>query len=171
MELVVQHRGIMANQLSYNTLNRANAFFTDRLFNNWFDFSDEIRQKALNSAKDFIDRLAYKGTKADPNQTNQWPRNLNSNVCIIDINLLNVMPDGIYIAECLIANMLLDGFDFETEIQNTRVTSRGFSSVRTTYDPTLAFEYLVAGIPSAQAWSYLSPYLSDSRSIRLSRVS
>lgn len=151
---------------SYSSLEYANNYFVSRLYvDAWNDATLTQKQQALSMGKEFIDRLNFIGHKTDQNQTAEWPR---SGIWYV---APDTVPTDIKNAECLIALELLSGFDIETELRNSRVTSRGFSSVRTTYDPTLMLEWLAARIPSGQAWSYLKPYLYDNAGIGIRRVS
>jgi hypothetical protein len=81
------------------------------------------------------------------------------------------VPQLIIDACCDIALALLDGVDPEKEIADLRAISQGYSSVRATYDRTLAVEHVVAGVPSQTAWNKLRSFLRDGNSLTLSRVS
>jgi hypothetical protein len=165
-EITSQIPSAAVEALSYNTLSEANTFFGNRLYtDSWDAATNDIKQKALNMGRESIDQLNYSGLKADAAQDFEWPR---SGFYYLDST---VIPADIKIAECLIALELLNGVDVESELRSSRVTSRGYSSVRTTYDPTWTLEWLAARIASGQAWAHLKPYLADNSSITLRRVS
>jgi hypothetical protein len=82
----------------------------------------------------------------------------------------NGIPQDITFAAYEVAIKLLDGYDPDLEIDNLFATSKGYSSVRASYDTNRIPEYIRNGIPSAVAWSYLVPYLRDAREIRVTRV-
>lgn len=150
----------------------ADTYFNNRLYSqSWTDLSADDKQRALNQATMIINSFNYIGIKTDPNQLNEVPRS----GIILDGLLVdsNIIPDPFLIAQFEIALALASGIDPEREIRNLRVTSRGYSSVRTTYDPRLAPEHLTYGVPSALAWSYLSTYLNRGAQggIKIHRVS
>ncbi len=155
---------------SYNTIEEANAYFIARLHSElWIQATDEIKQAALNSAARIIDKFGYIGRKLVATQEHEFPRS----GIYLDCVAITTVPNEIKIAECDIAYALLSGIDPEKEMRSMTVTSRGYSSVRITYDPKLIQEWLVYGVPSQSAWAYLVPYLSrdSSGSVKLHRVS
>lgn len=156
---------------SLSTIDDANSYFAKKLHvGAWTDALTDTKQKALNEATQIIDRFNYVGHKTEADQDHEWPR---SHVKIRRLRLdETVIPNDILFAQYEIALALLNGIDPEREIRNARVTSRGYSSVRTTYDPRSIPEHTTFGVPSALAWSYLSTYLDrGSRGIiRLHRV-
>jgi hypothetical protein len=162
---------ITASIKSYSTVAQANAYFADMLYTNaWDTKTDNQKQQALNSATRIIDLFDFIGTKTLSTQPHEWPRQsvyLNS-LLLPDSDV----PQDIIIAQYEIALALAKGIDPEREIRSARITSRGYSSVRTTYDPRLVPEHLMYGVPSALAWSYLSTYFNRSLSgiVRLHRV-
>jgi hypothetical protein len=144
---------------AYIDVNGAQSYFDTKLHTEaWDDASDVDKLKALIEATRAIDRLNYVGSRTDPAQLLEFPRNG-------DVNL----PEGVQIACCEIALKLLDDFDIEMEINNLAATNQNYSGVRTNYDRSFVLEHLSAGIPSAVAWAYLKPYLSDPRRVRLVR--
>ena len=146
--------------MQYATLTEANAYFATRLHTDaWDAASDSNRNKALIEATRAIDLLNYNGDKTDSEQETEFPRGGDE-----------VVPTDIQIASYEIAYALLDGVDMELEYRDLGAISEGYSSVRSTYDRTLAQEHIAAGIPSAAAWRRLKPYLRDGLSFKLSRV-
>lgn len=158
---------------SLSTLELANAYFETRLNTRvWNGSGSNKKQLALNDATRIIDQFNFLGEKTVSTQEHEWPRQgVYVDRVLIDSN---VIPEAILIALYEIAHALLKGFDPEKEIRATQISSRGISSVRATYDTKLVPEYLQLGVPSAVAWSYLSPYLDrldGSGLIKLHRAS
>jgi hypothetical protein len=148
---------------SYNTLISAGAYLATKLYTRpWDNSSPDKRQKALNEARNIINRFAFDSVKLVEDQLNEFPR--------IDYD---PTPNDILYAEAEIALALLGGADPERDLRQSFVTSRGYSSVRTTYDTDRIPEHLQVGVPSAAAWAYLSPYLqrNGSGTVLVRRVS
>lgn len=169
----------------YGNILRANTYFKQRIDSSaWTGVDNPSQRRALYQATQIIDRLNFKGTKTDPNQYLEFPRqgqvltptadpytlNPTSNwlvyTAVIDTNI----PKAIEYACYEIAYALLDGIDPDKEIENLAATGHHYSSVRTTYERTRTLEHIIAGVPSYRAWTYLRPYLRDGRSINFSRV-
>ncbi len=151
---------VSSNINNYGTVGSANTYFGQRLNSTvWTDASDADKLKALIEATRSIDRLRFKGAKADDDQLLQFPRGTDVAV-----------PTDIQYATYELAIVLLDGTDPNLEIENLAITSHGYSPVRTTYDRTFAPENIQAGIPSPRAWAYLKPYLGNPLDLTLSRV-
>jgi hypothetical protein len=145
---------------SLGTLEEANEFFSNRLHRNvWEAALDDDKQAALNEATELISMFDFIGTKTDSDQFLPFPR-----MGIVNIDSTTI-PEQIKIANFLIAYEILDGWDFNRE--EARVLSRGFSSVRITYDPNVMPEFL----GSKLAWLYLKAFLSTAGGINLHRVS
>lgn len=145
----------------YGTLTNAAEYFASRLNSSaWDDATEVDRLKALKTATRAIDLLNFAGDKAEDDQYLQFPRGSDT-----------VVPPDIVIACYEEALKLLDGADPDTEIANLGTISQGFSSVRKTYDRTVAVEHVRAGIVSPLAWSRLRPFLRDPNEIKISRVS
>jgi len=144
----------------YGTNTGANAYFNERLDVRVWELTVlNDRIKALKMATRAIDKLNIAGTKADDDQELQFPRFGDT-----------VVPPDIERAcyECALA--YLDGVDMELERKNIGMTSDAFSGARATYDLHFVEEHIRAGIPSAEAWGYIRPYLRDPREIDLRRV-
>lgn len=169
----------------YGNILRANTYFNQRVdASAWTGMDNPTQRKALYTATQMIDRLNYKGSKSDPNQNLEFPRqgnvlipspdpysldptiNMQVYETIVDVDV----PKAIEYANYEIAYALLDGVDPEYEFQKLMVTENRYSSVRSTYDRRRTPEHIAAGIPSYRAWTYLKPYLQDGRSVILSRV-
>jgi hypothetical protein len=144
----------------YGDLVHANLFFSQRLnVRKWETATANYKQKSLIMATQLIDRLNFVGSKSDASQILQFPRDGDVNV-----------PGDIKIATYHIAYMLLDGYDPEIEAAKLTKTMSKYQSVQSFYERDFIPEYKLAGIPSAQAWSYLKPYLRDTKDLELERV-
>lgn len=166
----------------YGDVAEADGYFSMRLHEQaWSNASAADRPKALWAATLVIDALNFKGWKhtvytlyqatstptdeqiraAEANHPLEFPRGADTEV-----------PEDIRIACYEIAHALLDGTDPELELENLGIVSQGFGSVRTTYNRSqIPIEHIINGIPSAQAWRLLKPFLRDDEAIKLSRVS
>lgn len=166
----------------YGTVEEANDYFAMRLHEfAWSEASEADKPRALWAATQIIDTLAYKGHKAavyellqanpqaagadvraaDASQALEFPRDTDTEV-----------PEAIRIACYEIAHALLDGKDPEMELENLGIVSQGYSSVRTTYSRAqIPIEHIVNGVPSAQAWRLIRPFLRDDHALRITRVS
>lgn len=146
--------------LAYGTVEDADRYFSTRLRRQiWQSAELQDKKAALTEATEWIDRLAYKDCKTDPDQLFEFPRGGETEV-----------PTDVEKACYEIAEKLLDGMDPELEIKNLGNTSQGFGGARTTYDRAFVLEHLSAGIVSSKAWTLLKPFLNDSRSLKLCRV-
>jgi len=144
----------------YATRLQAAAYFQLRLNTGaWDSASVEDQNKALSHATLLIDNLNYAGEKADPNQTNEFPRGIDASV-----------PQAIVNACAEIALSLLDGVDVNAEGDNVNVTHQTLSTARTMRDTSFVPEWILAGIPSLAAWNLLRPFLRDPLALTLSRV-
>lgn len=146
---------------SYCTPELAGMYFASRLNSDpWDDATDDDKLKALITATRKIDTLNFEGVKTVADHEMEFPRDGST-----------IVPEGIIIACCEIALVLLDGVDPEQEMAALNTSSQSFASVRETYSRTFAAEHLRAGIPSAIAWNHLLPFLHDECQLTLSRVS
>jgi len=165
----------------YGTVAEADAYFSMRLHEYaWTAAMADDHLKALWAATLIIDALNFKGDKnavyalleadsaatdeeirtAEASQPLEFPRGADTSV-----------PDMIRKATYEIAHSLLDGKDPELELENLGIVSQGFGSVRTTYNRSqIPIEHIINGIPSAQAWRFLRPFLRDDEAIKLARV-
>lgn len=153
---------------SLSTPAEASVYFSSRLYcEDWASATADNQQKALNDATLIINRFRYLGFKTDPNQLNEFPRN---KICGYPDNII---PDEVLNAQYEFALGLIRGFDLEREKRGVAVTSRGFASVRTTYDSNSIPEFLALGLPSSLGWDYLSPFIDKDPGgvIKIHRVS
>ena len=166
------------NLTFYGTVLEAQSYFECKLrADAWLDAKPSERKAALVQAASIIDTLAFKGCKAavyalgdsataeakraaDLTQPLEFPRDTDADV-----------PENIRKAAYEIAYALLDGVDPEMELEALGISSQGLESVRTTYARNqVPIEHIVNGVPSAQAWRWLVPFLRDGTVLRISRV-
>ena len=146
---------------AYLSLSAASDYFATRLNTQaWDSASDENAENALIMATEAIDCLNFYGKKAVESQDHQFPRYGDT-----------LVPQDIQEACADIAIRLLDGVDPELEMENLTMTSQGYANVKSTYDRSTPPEHIVAGILSITAWRKIKPYLLDSRSVTINRVS
>lgn len=155
------------SNLSYAEVHEADAFFNNRLRSTvWFDSSVQDRRKSLIHATQLIDNLNFAGEKTYEGQVLQFPRkNVFNSITTLD----SYIPSDIRIACYLIAYKLLEGTDIDQEINNVNKVGLGYHQARMTKDPNSTPDFIIAGIPSAEAWKRLKPYLRDVQSIELVR--
>lgn len=147
----------------YLTESEASTYFEGRMFaGSWTSASLSDRTKALTHASSILDQLAYKGSMVDSEQDHAFPR-------IIDDVEQESIPTELKNACCEVALALLSDIDPEKEAADLNVTSASISSVRSTYDRGIVQSHVAAGIPSRVAWSYILPYLRDTRTVKIVR--
>jgi len=145
---------------TYGNLTEANNYFARRLRSKyWQEATTDEKIAALTEATRIIDSLNFIGTKTSTEQLLEFPRGKDTQV-----------PFSIRIASYEIALALLDEVDPNLEVENLSSQSQGFGGLRDTYSRDFVLDHIRAGVPSAQAWAYLKPYLIDPNTIRLSRV-
>lgn len=147
---------------SFSTVNEGDEYFNQKMHSQaWFNLDSFDKQRSLNTATQLINKFNYLGSKTVDSQQNEWPRSgvytkVNGIWTLIDSA---IVPNDIIVAQYEIALALAGGTDIERELRGLHVTSRGFSSARTTYDPRFVPQHLLHGVPSAVAWDYLLTYL------------
>ena len=145
----------------YATESEATTYFSEILNSDaWDDASSANRDIALKQATNIIDRLNFRGQKADETQENEFPRGDDT-----------VVPDDVKNATAEVAMALLDDVDPDIEFDNLRIQSERYANVQSTYREGTEPDHLIAGVPSVTAWRFLKKYIRDSRSIRLDRIS
>lgn len=147
----------------YGSVEGADIYFQSKLHSEeWFDYSADQKALALQSATFAIDRLSYCYDKTDPLQLLEFPR---------DGEI--VVPGQIIQAIYEEAFQLLTDGPVSKQISKMEVTSRQFSSIRTTYSRGIVLdtERYRWGIGSQLAWMLLQRYLCRNRTVRLHRVS
>lgn len=158
----------------YGSLSSSDLFFSNRLnVRKWNNSSNSDKIKALTMATQLIDRLNFSGDKTNTGQVLQFPRKntyVNPLTQVSSTTSDANVPEDIKIATYLIAYKLLDGYDPDTQVQMLAVSMNKYQNVQTYYNRDYIPEYMLAGIPSAEAWNCVRPYLRDPREINLSRV-
>jgi len=145
---------------AYVTLVEANTFFNNRLaVDAWDDATANDKARALNMATMAIDRLNFAGEMTEDDQDHQFPREDDDDY-----------PQAVKDACCLIAGALLDGKDIDGLREEGRIEFQGYGSVKQSLKD-VALPHYVAGIPSAEAWDMLRPFLRQSGAIKMQRVS
>lgn len=123
---------LTVNTNTYISLEDANDFFNTRLNSDIWDFaSDTDKAKALITATQKIDTLAFRGTKYLLSQTLQFPRAYHSyalsnrwgNMPYSSIVTESTVPEDIKRAVCLEAQSLLEGASSRTIAQQQGVKS------------------------------------------------
>lgn len=140
---------------TYATIAQAQTYFDGKLNTDAWDLaSDTDRTKALTQGTHIIDNL-----------------NFHTDHIYTDDPQGSTVPAAFQYANAEIALALLDGIDPDMEYETLSMTSRGYGSVRSTYDRSNPPEHILAGVPSVTAWRYLRPYLVDPTLVHLNRVS
>ncbi len=177
---------------AYASVAEAQIYFDTRLHETALSLANASdQQNSIYAATTIIDRLAYKGVKkavndafladtdlektadsgdaaalitvqaAEASQALEFPRGTDTST-----------PDAILIACYEIAYSLLDGVDPDLELENLAVQKHSIGGTTTVYDRQQeAPQHIVNGVPSAQAWRSLRPFLRDGDHIRIMRVS
>ncbi len=146
----------------YGTLERANNYFGSMLEGQLWEYTESSKRfRALVSATKRIDRLRFDGDMASADQPLQFPRGTDT-----------IVPVDIEHACYELALALLKGIDPDTEQDNLTMTVQAYGTLRSEHDRGITPPYFRAGIPSATAWNYLLPYLSEAgKEIVFRRVS
>lgn len=143
----------------YGTVTKADRYLSMK--RDSFDWDQcDWKEKALVLATRQIDNLKFHGSKTDPLQSLEFPRNDETEV-----------PENIEKACYELAFTLIHDIDPDIEVMNSRAMSLSFSGIRNTYETSYGQAHVLAGIPSATAWGYLHPYLVKPGNLTLSRVS
>lgn len=147
----------LSSTVYYGNVNDGDQYWNARLEgDNWKGSLDEDKLLALGSATVLIDRLRFRGEKANSSQTLKFPRGTDTEV-----------PIAIDYAAYEIAEQLLNRNDTEMNTRNLSLQQTNYGALTTTIRSTKVVpDHLAAGIPSVVAWSYLLPYLQTSRFVR-----
>ena len=154
---------------AYGTYIEADTYFENRLHVSvWRGATTANKTIALIEATQRIERLRFAGYLVEDDQELEFLR-------YYDLEDGpegdEEIPDDIKIATYELAFALLDGVDPDMEFENLSIIGHTYSNVKMTRSATDTLEHIAAGIPSATAWRYLSPYLASSKTIRIQRVS
>jgi len=175
----------MALYTYYGLMADAVTFFSHRLHADaWDGASATDRENAMIQATAIIDRLNFKGEKAsvyailydaDGDLQDVTDAEIRAAYALQDLDFPRgtdtLVPQDIKVACWECAYALLDGVDPDMELENMGVSSQTYAAVRTSYNREAApIEHLINGIPSANAWRYLKPFLRDERGMKLSRI-
>ena len=106
-----------------------------------------------------INRLPFRGEKADTTQINEFPRGADT-----------IVPQDILDVSSELAYSFIDGRDPEFEFDSLTIISQRFGSVSTTSKPDSSRAHIVAGIPSFEAWKLLLPYMRNQNETLVKRV-
>jgi len=153
---------VLTSYSVYTTAEEADEYFSETRLDTttWDALTATEKEITLVIATRAIDRLAYKGSKADEDQEQEFPRGTDEEV-----------PQQIKDACAELAFAYAEGRDVKTESENVHVTSRKFGPVSITMKPDgLYREHLAAGIISLEAWYMLLPFLRNIDQIQVNRV-
>lgn len=122
----------------------------------WEQFDDSTKNKALITSTRQINLLTFKGKKTDPEQELAFPRGGDTNI-----------PKNIVAATIENALILARDFDPDIEYENIAMKEQRYGAVQSMYDSDNPPIYIQAGISSIAAWRLLLPYLHNYKEIRL----
>lgn len=142
---------------SYLTPSEAEVLLDQLLEVNTFSsYSEEEKQRALNSATMAFNNLVYTGTKSVDAQSNEFPRNGDA-----------TPPDDFLLAVAIEAYSLIDGKSPETEWSVAWMSGQDFAGVSSRYDRSSKEPNIINGIMSVQSWRLVKKYLADYQTITL----
>lgn len=154
------------------TLDEADTYLLTVLDTEAWDLStDSKRAKALKQATRMIKALAVPDFMATANDALTKIASLGAEPIPAELLAQSVMPEDIIAATVEIALKLLDGYDVELEFANASIASVSFNSIK--QDNKTKEEiplHVIAGIPSAYAFSLLRGYMPNSKTVHLNRV-
>lgn len=158
----------------YGTIFEADLFFSERLnVKKWTNSNSVDKRKSLIMGTQIIDRLNFAGDKANAGQVLQFPRSNTLTEISTGVTTTTKddnVPIAIEQATYLVAYKLLEGFNPDYHAEMLAVEMSKYQSVQTYYDREYIPDFMVAGIPSSEAWNLLRPYLRDPNEINFSRV-
>lgn len=133
----------------YGSIEKADNYFSMVLHGmRWSDTNRTRKLQALVSATKRIDRLNFIGVKTLIDQPLQFPRGSDTKT-----------PVDIEEACYELALTLLKGIDPDIERDNLYINSQAYGPVKTDYNRGAIPMYILHGIPNANAWDRLFPYL------------
>lgn len=145
---------------AYTDIEEATQFFNNRLnVDIWTDASILDKARSLNMATVAIDKLNFAGAVTTEDQAFQFPRDDDSDY-----------PQAVKDATCLCAIKFLDDWDIDDIREESRISFQAYGSVKQSYKEG-SLPYLMAGIPSSEAWDLLLPFLRQTGLLRIDRVS
>lgn len=115
--------------LSYASVAQADEYLNASIYaTDWQDETDDdVKGRALVSATRWIDSIAWKGEKADPDQLNEWPR-----TGIDDVEPY-VAPNAIVNATIELANLLYTTPDLQATLSDVSAKRLKAGSVEIEY--------------------------------------
>lgn len=144
---------------SYINVSAANYYMYNRLTpESWEDATTNNKLKALNMATAAIDKLNFIGDKTSEDQPHQFPRDDDTDY-----------PEAIKEATALCAAKFLDDFTLDEMDEELRFVKQKYGNVEHTYNDYKPL-YISAGIPSAEAWALIYPFLREKWGVRVNKV-
>lgn len=145
----------------YISVRDADAYFDMKLDNElWYTTNNDKQLRALNTATRYIECLNFSGDKSVATQRLEFPRNGGT-----------VIPDDVKYACCEVAYNLLDERDPEFESEHVHIGMSNIGTVKTNKDTENVPVHILHNIPSSLAWAYLRPYLADTNTLQMQRMS
>ena len=141
-KLIVEDGEMPKGANSYASVEQADAYHALRRTEAWPlhapDTSDpdpalEQKQAALVLATDYLNGLAWKGSRVAPGRVMAWPR---KNVIDADIFELgeDIVPDGVMLACCALAGLVMDGTNLQPVLdRGGRTSSEGSGILASSY--------------------------------------
>lgn len=144
----------------YGTVADGDIYFSNKLRPvSWTSATDAEKLLALKEATVILEMFAYRGIKTDSNQELEFPRGG-------DIEI----PTDIEEAAYEIAFNILKGLDLDQEMRNANIKRRKYGrDIETEYFGNNSF--ISTGMLSVLAYQKIYPYLRDSDSYDMVRVS
>lgn len=148
---------------SYVTIAEADEYFAGKLYaDEWHNTDDTTKEKALKEACRRINRLAFKGEKADEAQLLAFPRKMPmfNRIGVIGFVTDTGIPEEVKTAQCEEALALLKyGNSARTKAQEQNVVRVSFGEVSEEYRASLK-------LLSKEALELLKPYLAGAVSVK-----
>lgn len=129
----------------------------------WDNASDADKDKSLKQATRMINQLSFIGKKSDPDQDNEFPRDVSD----------GEVPDSVKRATCSVALALLKGLTLEALEEKAGIASESVGDASVSYGTTRGRQELLddnLGLPSSAAARELREWVTDPRRVELDRV-
>ncbi|MCL6611182.1 MAG: hypothetical protein K6T66_06555 [Peptococcaceae bacterium] len=154
---------LIVGQNTYVTITEAGEYFDGKLYaDEWYNATDITKENALKEACRRINRLAFKGEKADETQLLAFPRKMPTfnRIGVIGFTTDTGIPEAVKQAQCEEALSLLKyGNSARTKVQEQNVVRVSFGEVSEEYRASLK-------LLSKEALELLKPYLAGVVSIK-----
>lgn len=155
-DIIVGGSESQASSGYYGTVSGGDTFFSNRIGGDPWDNATEANKLAsLKQATQIIERFNFLGEKNESSQTLSFPRKNSTTV-----------PTGIEYATYLIAEKLLDEVTIEGTLEAAGVLKRKILGVETEYSDRLRQDHKLYGVPSAEAFFFIRPFLRNPNEIR-----